>query len=172
MIDGVVNQCVFMQQTVREKCVPYRQLAHRFNYVTPTTYLELLNLYCNLLEKRRTELMAQRTRTATGLEKLLAATKEVEVLQLDLEAMQPLLIQASQETEFTMKQIVIDKDQAEKIREVIVNEELVASKKANETKSIAEDARRDLDEALPALDAALDSLKVNYFIFLLNHARS
>jgi dynein heavy chain len=73
--------------------------------------------------------------------------------------MQPMLIQTSQETEFAMKKIAVDKVKAEEIREVIAKEELQASKKAEETKAIADDAKRDLDEALPALDAALESLK-------------
>jgi dynein heavy chain len=58
-----------------------------------------------------------------------------------------------------MKQIAVDKVKAEEIRAVIVKEEGAASIKAEETKAIADDAKRDLDEALPALDAALESLK-------------
>ena len=58
-----------------------------------------------------------------------------------------------------MKKIAVDKVKAEEMREVISKEEAIASKKAEETKAIADDAQRDLDEALPALDAALESLK-------------
>jgi dynein heavy chain len=93
-----------------------------------------------------------------GLDKLLNATKEVQVLQEDLEAMQPMLLQTSQETEYAMKKIASDKIRAEDIREIVQREEAEASKKAAETKSIADDAQRDLDEALPALASALESL--------------
>ncbi|KAJ1514588.1 Dynein heavy chain 1, axonemal [Coelomomyces lativittatus] len=72
--------------------------------------------------------------------------------------MQPMLIQTSQETEYAMKKIAADKIKAEEIREVVQREEAEASKKAAETKSIADDAQRDLDEAIPALAAALESL--------------
>ena len=37
---------------------------------------------------------------------------------------------------------------------MVVQEEAVANKKAEETKAIAEDAQKDLDQALPALQAA------------------
>ena len=37
---------------------------------------------------------------------------------------------------------------------VVVKEEAIANKKAEETQSIADDAQRDLDQALPALEAA------------------
>ncbi|KAH6567387.1 hypothetical protein BASA60_009078 [Batrachochytrium salamandrivorans] len=158
VIDGIVNLCVFMHESVRERCLTYRSELSRNNYVTPKSYLELLGIYKRLLEKKRNELIALRKRTATGLEKLLNATKEVEILQEELEAMQPMLMQTSQETEYAMKKIAIDKIKGEEIKENVIKEELASSKKAEETKAIAEDAKRDLDEALPALDAAVESL--------------
>lgn len=158
IIDGIVNLCVYMHESVRERCAQYKLEVNRHNYVTPKSYLELLGLYKRLLEKKRTELIGLRKRTATGLEKLLNATKEVENLQEELEAMQPMLMQTSQETEFAMKKIAVDKIQAEEIKEIVATEELAASKKAEETKAMAEDAKRDLDEAIPALEAAVESL--------------
>ncbi|KAI9209204.1 dynein heavy chain and region D6 of dynein motor-domain-containing protein, partial [Polychytrium aggregatum] len=158
VIDGVVSLCVVMHESVREKCTQYRTELNRYNYVTPKSYLELLGLYKRLLDKKRNEVLALRKRTATGLEKLLNATKEVEILQEELEAMQPMLLQTSQETEYAMRKIAVDKVKAEEIKEIVLKEEQSASKKAEETKAIADDAKRDLDEALPALDAAVESL--------------
>ncbi|KAI9144540.1 dynein heavy chain and region D6 of dynein motor-domain-containing protein [Paraphysoderma sedebokerense] len=158
VIDGIVNLCVLMHESVRETSVQFKAELGRNNYITPTSYLQLLALYKKLLDKKRGDLQALRKRTATGLEKLLTATKEVEMLQEELEHTQPMLIQTSQETEDTMKRIAVDKVKSEEIREVVATEELAASKKAEETKAIADDAKRDLDEALPALDAALQSL--------------
>ena len=37
---------------------------------------------------------------------------------------------------------------------MVVQEEAVANKKAEETKAIADDAKKDLDQALPALQAS------------------
>ncbi|KNE63057.1 hypothetical protein AMAG_08223 [Allomyces macrogynus ATCC 38327] len=158
VLEGIVTLCVVMHESVRDKCLEFRQQLGRNNYITPTSYLELLGLYKKLLDKKRSEIQALRKRTATGLDKLLNATKEVQVLQEELEAMQPMLIQTSQETEYAMKKIAADKIKAEEIREIVQREEAEASKKADETKSIADDAQRDLDEALPALAAALESL--------------
>lgn len=158
IIDGIVSLCVYMHESVREKCIQYKNELNRNNYVTPKSYLELLNLYKKLLEKKRNELLALRKRTSTGLDKLLAATKEVEILQEELEAMQPMLLQTSLDTDTTMKMISADKIIAEEMKEIVVKEEAIASKKAEETRIMAEDAKRDLDEALPALDAAVESL--------------
>ena len=156
--DGIVNLCVYMHESVRERCIKYKTEVNRHNFVTPKSYLELLETYKRLLDKKRTELIALRKRTATGLDKLLNATTEVEILQEELEAMQPMLILTSEETESTMKKIAVDKIQAEEIKEIVAIEELAANKKADETMAMAEDAKRDLAEAIPALEAAVESL--------------
>lgn len=48
---------------------------------------------------------------------------------------------------------------ANETKVVVQKEETEASTKAEQTQAIADDAQRDLDEALPMLDAALASLK-------------
>ena len=45
------------------------------------------------------------------------------------------------------------------VRKVVKADEAVAQSKAQETQAIADDAQKDLNEALPALDAAVASLK-------------
>jgi dynein heavy chain len=158
VVDGIINMCVEMHESVRESCVDYKAELNRTNYVTPKSYLELLALYKSLLDTKRTELIMQRKRTSTGLDKLLNATRDVQLLQEELEAMQPVLLQTSVEIEATMKRIAIDKEKAEEMKMQIMKEEQAAGIKAAETKTIADDAKRDLDEALPALEAALESL--------------
>ena len=65
--------------------------------------------------------------------------------------MQPLLEQAQIETDQTMEQIQKDTAIAEETKGVVQKEEKEANVKAEETQTIADDAQRDLDEALPAL---------------------
>ena len=47
-----------------------------------------------------------------------------------------------------------DQKKADEVRTVVVQEEGIAKKKAAETEAIKLDAERDLNEALPALEAA------------------
>ena len=49
---------------------------------------------------------------------------------------------------------------------MVVKEEAIANKKAEETQSIADDAQRDLDQALPALQAANKVKKCTQRLFL------
>ena len=58
------------------------------------------------------------------------------------------------ETEELMKTLTEDQKKASEVKTVVEKEEDIANKKAEETKVIADDAQRDLDQALPALKAA------------------
>ena len=58
-----------------------------------------------------------------------------------------------------MEQIQKDSVVANETKEVVQKEEQEATVKAEKTQAIADDAQKDLDEALPMLDAALASLK-------------
>jgi dynein heavy chain len=96
IVEGIIDQFVLMHESVRKKCLQYKAELNRHNYVTPKSYLELLLVFRKLLDIKRTELNALRKRTATGLEKLLSATKEVEILSEELNRMQPMLLQTRQ----------------------------------------------------------------------------
>ena len=73
--------------------------------------------------------------------------------------MKPMLEDAARETAETMEQITVDTKVAEETKVVVQREEAQAGEKAKETQAIADDAQKDLNEALPALDAAVASLK-------------
>ena len=73
--------------------------------------------------------------------------------------MKPMLEDAARETAQTMEQIAVDTKVAEETKVVVQREEAQAGEKAKETQAIADDAQKDLNEALPALDAAVASLK-------------
>lgn len=88
--------------------------------------------------------------------------KEVTKLRADLEQMQPLLEEAVQEAITTMQIISVDSQVAAETRAQVQKEEAEAIKKAKEAKAIADDAQRDLDEALPALVFSIFNLS---FVF-------
>jgi dynein heavy chain len=88
-------------------------------------------------------------------------------LRGDLEEMQPLLEEAVQEAISTMETIAVDSKIAAETREIVQKEEEEAVKKAKEAKAIADDAQRDLDEALPALVNITLKLAQSYLYLLI-----
>ena len=50
---------------------------HRYNYVTPTSYLELLTTFIKLLGDKRDEVVASKKRLEVGLDKLTSTAAQV-----------------------------------------------------------------------------------------------
>ncbi|KAL3884515.1 hypothetical protein ACJMK2_024650, partial [Sinanodonta woodiana] len=141
----------------------YAELKRKY-YTTPTSYLELINLYLAMLHEKTKSLKNARDRVKNGLMKLLETNELVDKMKKELIALEPELKKRSEDTNALMERLVVDQEQADKVRKVVMEDEAMAKSKAEETQSIADDAQRDLDEALPALEAAvkaLDSLDKN-----------
>ncbi|XP_077458505.1 dynein axonemal heavy chain 1 [Stigmatopora argus] len=159
VMDGLTMMCMRIHQIVARKCDQFLAELSRQNYVTPKSYLELLNIFSNLIGRKKQELCRARERMSTGLDKLLSTAEDVSKMQEEQEVMRPLLEEAARETEVTMETIKKDSVIAEETRKSVQEEEAKASESARVAGEIAADAQRDLDEALPALDAATNSLK-------------
>jgi hypothetical protein len=78
-------------------CVPHLCLPHcvsltvspRYNYVTPTSYLELISTFKTLLSEKRTEVALAKNRYLVGLEKLNSSSEQVAGMQTELTALMP-----------------------------------------------------------------------------------
>ncbi|KAI8620571.1 dynein heavy chain and region D6 of dynein motor-domain-containing protein [Chytriomyces sp. MP71] len=135
----------------------YAELRRKY-YTTPTSYLELINLYVSMLQEKRKELGASRDRLTSGLNKLSETNELVANMQVELSSLGPVLKQSAIDVENLMIKIAKDQEVADNVRKVVSDEEAIVRAKANETESFAKEAQKDLDEALPALDAAYKAL--------------
>ncbi|XP_074253757.1 dynein axonemal heavy chain 6 isoform X5 [Saimiri boliviensis] len=153
--------CVNIHLSVSSMAERYYNELRRRYYTTPTSYLELINLYLSMLSEKRRQIISARDRVKNGLTKLLETNVLVDKMKLDLSALEPVLLKKSQDVEALMEKLAVDQESADQVRNTVQEDEAIAKVKAEETQAIADDAQRDLDEALPALDAAnkaLDSL--------------
>lgn len=162
MADDVRKECVFMckffHESVRDLSESFYQSLRRKNYVTPTSYLELIMTFKTLLDIKRQEIMTLKQRYVTGLEKLDFASSQVSVMQQELSDLQPELIKTSAETEKLMVKIEQDTVEVEAKKEVVAADEAVASEAAAVAKGIKDECESDLAEAMPALEAAMQAL--------------
>uniref|UniRef100_A0A8C8Z9L8 Dynein axonemal heavy chain 6 n=1 Tax=Prolemur simus TaxID=1328070 RepID=A0A8C8Z9L8_PROSS len=159
--DKLSLMCVNVHLSVSTMAERYYTELRRRYYTTPTSYLELINLYLSMLSEKRKQIISARDRVKNGLTKLLETNVLVDKMKLDLSALEPVLLKKSQDVEALMEKLAVDQENADQVRNVVQEDEAIAKVKAEETQAIADDAQRDLDEALPALDAAnkaLDSL--------------
>eukprot|EP00118_Oscarella_pearsei_P019988 m.215265 g.215265 ORF g.215265 m.215265 type:complete len:3605 (+) comp39831_c0_seq13:113-10927(+) len=160
--DDVRQQTVFMckhfHQSVRLLSEKYFNSLRRHNYVTPTSYLELILTFKALLGRKRKEIMTLKQRYTTGLEKLASAASQVSTMQAELVALQPELKKTQDETEKLMGVIEKDTVEVEATKQVVAADEAVANEAAAKAEAIKLDCESDLAEAIPALNAALSAL--------------
>lgn len=88
----------------------------RHNYVTPTSYLELVLGYRDLLKEKKKELGDARDKLANGLAKLESSKEQVLTMQLDLSAKQKIVEKASAECDALLVKIVQEKRIADEQR--------------------------------------------------------
>ncbi|XP_021255789.1 dynein heavy chain 7, axonemal isoform X3 [Numida meleagris] len=162
MSEETRSGCIDMCKSFHTSTIVLSDLYHvelqRHNYVTPTSYLELISTFKTLLEKKRTKVMEMKRRYEVGLEKLNSATSQVACMQSELEALQPQLREASKQVDEMM--VVIQKESLEvaKTEKIVKADEAVANEQAMAAKAIKDECDADLAQAMPYLEAALAAL--------------
>lgn len=153
-----VNMFKRIHLSVENSSKDYYEMLRRHNYVTPTSYLELLSSFGKLIGQKRSEVKTKKDRLQIGLDKLSETKSMVSVMQDELVVLQPQLVKTQQEVSTMMVQITKDKASAAETKGKVEVEEAKANEKAAAAKAIADDAQRDLAEALPALEEAVKCL--------------
>ncbi|KAJ1097170.1 hypothetical protein NDU88_002296 [Pleurodeles waltl] len=154
----VVSMCKYFQESVKQLSDSYYETLRRHNYVTPTSYLELILTFKSLLHKKRQEVNTMKNRYLVGLEKLDFASSQVTVMQKELTALQPELIKTSAETAAMMVKIEKETVDVDAKKEIVSADEQVANEAAAASKAIKDECEVELAEAMPALEAALSAL--------------
>eukprot|EP00644_Phytophthora_capsici_P009072 jgi/Phyca11/526027/estExt2_fgenesh1_pm.C_PHYCAscaffold_60111 len=135
---GIVDVCVGMQESVSELTRDFLQSLRRYYYVTPTSYLELLNTFKKLLNNKRVEVMTMKQRYDNGLTKLMETAEQVEKMQVELEALQPLLKVATIETDALLETISREQKEANATKDIVGAEEKLCNEQAAEANGIKE----------------------------------
>ncbi|KAL7748727.1 hypothetical protein RI367_005881 [Sorochytrium milnesiophthora] len=155
---ATVDVCKQFHKAAADLSTKFLKNLRRYNYVTPTSYLELIRTYKALLSSKRQAVLKLKYRYVNGLEKLESAGKAVSTMQVDLEALQPQLIKTKEETSQIMVQIEVDSKDVNETRKIVAADEAVASAKAAQAQGIKDECEKELAEAIPALNAAVQAL--------------
>eukprot|EP00746_Dinoflagellata_sp_MGD_P065558 gnl/MRDRNA2_/MRDRNA2_27306_c0_seq1.p1 gnl/MRDRNA2_/MRDRNA2_27306_c0~~gnl/MRDRNA2_/MRDRNA2_27306_c0_seq1.p1 ORF type:complete len:1713 (+),score=337.76 gnl/MRDRNA2_/MRDRNA2_27306_c0_seq1:612-5141(+) len=158
-MEGSLQMFRIIHQAVEASANEYKNSHGRHVYVTPTSYIELLNNFEAILNQKRVTTSTQQQRYQVGLDKIADAETQVARLQQMLTEKKPILLKTQEEVGEMMVVIEKDKAEANEVQVSVGKEEADAQIKAGETQAIKDDAQRDLDQALPALDAAVACLK-------------
>ena len=128
----------------------------RHIYITPTSFLELVKGYRELLLEKREELATRRDRLAGGTAKLVEGAEQVEIMSEQLAAKKIVVAQAQKDCEELLVVIVSEKRAADDKQKKVEADSVRIAKVAAEANAIAEECtERDLSVALPALEKAM-----------------
>ena len=157
-VEKLSTMCNKIHRTVEHETVRYYDEQRRYNYTTPTSYLELIKLYVDILKTQSEKISLNERRYRVGLDKLRETEDMVAKLEVQLTEMQPVIAQATIDTNKLLAEVTVDQKAADEqaaIVEVDVNE---ANKVAANVQVIKNDCQTDLDEAMPAYESAVRAL--------------
>eukprot|EP00903_Cladosiphon_okamuranus_P016611 g15323.t1 len=155
---ALVESCQRFHEDSRVLSAEFLSKLKRQNYVTPTSYLELITAFKTSLAAKRDEISAAKKRYEVGLEKLAFATESVNAMQEELEALKPVLAQSQKDTEALMEEIKEKLPGVELKRTEVQADAAVAEAEAAECLAGKKSVEEDLSVAMPALNAAIKAL--------------
>lgn len=157
-VDALCRTAVTIHRSVEEATLRFYAQLKRRNYTTPTSYLELIHLYVDMLRTHRHSVRAKEARYRGGLQKLTETEEVVGNLKSSLTELQPVLAQAQKDTLLLLDRVAQDQTKADKQQQLIQADVEAANKIAAEVKGIKNDCQKDLDEAMPAYYASIKAL--------------
>ena len=158
VMESVANVFAVVHSSVIKSSDRLLEELKRNNYVTPTNYLELVKGYLVLLGEKRNTLEDGISKFRNGIEKLDDSKQQVEVMSHELQIKKVEVAQAQKDCEEMLVVIVKDRKVVDEQQKSVQAESEKIQKEEAETKIIATDAQKDLDEALPALASAEEAL--------------
>mmetsp|Transcript_23863 Transcript_23863/g.43710 ORF Transcript_23863/g.43710 Transcript_23863/m.43710 type:complete len:2143 (+) Transcript_23863:3-6431(+) len=156
--NNVVKIMVQAQMSVFELAERFLTEQKRHYYVTPTSYLELINSFIGTLKIRRHMVQKAKWRYDTGLEKINDAKEQVSALQIELNELEPVLEKAAQETGEMKLRVEAQQAGAVEKKAVVEAEEEKANIQKASASEIKADCEKDLAAAMPAYESAVEAL--------------
>ena len=152
--DAVGQHMADVHLSIADANVDFLRLERRFNYTTPTSFLELISFYRMLLDKKRDKITDQIDRLEIGLGIMKATIEQVEGLQklLDIK-----MVDVEQEKAKTGELIEIvgrESLDAQREQDLANIQATETNKLAAEAEAVKATANKELEEAIPAMKAA------------------
>ncbi|KAG7190743.1 hypothetical protein KM043_006815 [Ampulex compressa] len=158
MRDGIAATFALIHGTVsgfsRRMAVEMR----RYNYVTPTNFLELVAGYKAMLAEKRQNLADQAGKLRGGLSKIDDTRVKVNEMAAELEVTQEQVHKSTRECEEFLVTIVNQRRDADETQKMVTARSHRIAEEQKECKKLEELARADLETVEPALNEAMKAL--------------
>ncbi|GMG17952.1 unnamed protein product [Phytophthora fragariaefolia] len=155
---AVTSLCVEAHQSISAILPIFFSECRRQVYITSQHYLDLIALFRRIYQEKRAQWETKLQRLMAGVVKLEETNAVVATLQEELVTLQPVLVSKTKEAEELLAQVAIDQVEAEQVAKRVGADEAVVKEQQQEVAACQADAQRDLDQAIPALNAAVAAL--------------
>jgi len=158
LVEKIAFHMAYVHTQSVQMCDEYLSEERRYNYATPKSFLEFIDLYKNLLMKKRGNIETEAGQLEVGLQKLLQTEEDVGQLKLRLEEE---AVFVADKTEKTEKLLVVVGTETEIVNEskaVAAIEEAKADKEAASAAAVQDECNFELAKAEPLVTAALSAL--------------
>ncbi|KAI9101992.1 dynein heavy chain and region D6 of dynein motor-domain-containing protein [Phlyctochytrium arcticum] len=156
---AVSTVCVSVHTSVVETSARLIAELKRYNYVTPINYLELVSGYLELLKEKRKQIGEAASKLRNGLSKLDDTRENVERISVELEEAKKQVAQYQKQCEDYLVIIVQQKREADEQAKGVAAKAEKLGVEEEEVRGVADAAQADLDQAIPALNAAMKALE-------------
>ncbi|XP_063786889.1 dynein axonemal heavy chain 2 [Pseudophryne corroboree] len=159
-INGKVARIfVTMHRSVAEYSHKMKMELRRQNYITPTSYLEVVSRYKRLLNEKRSELGEKASKLRNGLFKIDETREKVEKMSEQLAIARSKVAEFQKQCEEYLVIIVHQRREADEQQKMVTAHSEKIGAEEIKCKALADNAQKDLEEALPALEEAMRALE-------------
>ena len=152
--EELAKMCMIIHTSVEEASDQFYDELRRRVYTTPKSYLDLISLYINTLDRKRKEVSANKNRLFQGLKKLEETNKQIAELKISLAESAPILAQKDIDLAETMTVVEKETEEANVVKAQVEKEEEVVSKQYAEAQEVKTEVEDDLAAAKPEMDKA------------------
>ncbi|KAK2835022.1 hypothetical protein Q5P01_015506 [Channa striata] len=158
MKESVSKFMAYVHMSVNQTSKEYLANERRYNYTTPKSFLEQINLYRSLLDQKSKDLSMKMERLENGLQKLSSASAQADELKAKLAAQEVELKQKNEHADKLIQKVGVETEKVSKEKAVADEEEKKVAAIAVVVRGTQRDCEEDLAKAEPALIAAQEAL--------------
>lgn len=158
----VCDMFVYMHDTTSQRSLQMQEQIRRYNYVTPSSYLDLVRGFRTTLSQKRDDIVTQRDKLSNGMSKLEETKVTVGLMTEELKIQDAKLQEKSAEVERATASIQVRQRVAEEQQSLVASEKIKIEQTKRAALADQAEASADLERAMPGLleaQAALDSLR-------------
>jgi dynein heavy chain len=154
-----VDTCVHFHKTMQDLTKQYYEEMKRYNYVTPTNYLQLLSNIKQILAHKEKTTVRLKKKYEDGVKRLDTTQEIVATLRTELMQLKPVLEEKTKDTEDIMRQLQEENLEADKKRSIVAAQQQESAKEAEFSEKIKQECEEALAKAIPELESAIAALK-------------